>query len=302
MKLKVIFASLRAPFFTGTVVPVILGSILAWHHGFPFEWGLFWLTLLGAVALHAGANTINDYFDHLSGNDPVNREFVRPFSGGSRLIQNGELTARGMLKISLVCYLLGIAIGLVLTYLRGMAVFWIGLTGVACGVFYVAPGIHLVRRGLGELAIALAFGVCCVTGAYYVQAQRFGLEVFWASLPVALLITAVLWINEFPDFNADREVGKNHWVVRLGRKRAAWGYGLIMLTTYLLILGLSVFFNKVWLLLGLLTAPVAFASVRNALKNYDNIPALVPSNAGTIITHLLTGLLLATGYLLQTII
>ncbi len=180
--------------------------------------------------------------------------------------------------------------------------FWIGLAGVACGVLYVAPGINLAKRGIGEFAIALAFGLCCVNGAYFIQVQALNIEVLFASLPVAMLITLVLYINEFPDYKADKAVGKTHWVVRLGRKRAATGYTIMMILTYVLIIALALIFGKMWLLIGLLTIPIALKTVRNTLINYDNVKALFPSCAGMIMTHLLTGLLLTSGYVLQTLL
>ena len=302
MKIQTILAALRAPFFTGVIVPVILGSVMAWHHGALFDWGLFFAALIGAIALQAGANTLNDYLDHHSHNDELNNDYIRPFSGGSRLIQNGDISPKGMLTISLTAYAIGIAIGLYLAYTRGMTIFWIGLIGVACGVFYVMPGINLVRRGVGELAIAIAFGLCSVNGAYFVLTQKLSPEVVLASIPIGILITLVLFINEFPDFSADKAVGKTHWVIRLGKKRAAVGYTLLMALNYLIILVLAVVFSKMWLLIALLTIPIALKAARNALVNYDNIPALVPSCAGPIITHLLTGLLLTSGYVLQTLL
>jgi 1,4-dihydroxy-2-naphthoate octaprenyltransferase len=302
MKIQTFFASLRAPFFTAVIIPVILGSVLAWHHGSNFQWGLFFITLFGAIALHAGANTINDYFDHLSNNDAVNDEFIRPFTGGSRLIQNGDLTPRGMLTISISTYMIGIIIGLYLAYLRGMPIFWIGLVGVACGVLYVAPGINLAKHGFGEFAIALAFGLCCVSGAYFVQAQTLSFEVIFASLPVAMLIMLVLFINQFPDYNADKAVGKTHWVVRMGRKKASVSYAAMMIITYVMIIALALIYGKFWLLVGLATAPIAVKAVRNALVNYDDVKELFPSCAGTIMTHMFTGLLLTSGYVLQTLL
>ncbi|NQT34620.1 1,4-dihydroxy-2-naphthoate octaprenyltransferase [bacterium] len=302
MQVKTFFAALRAPFFTAVIVPVILGSVIAWHHGADFHWGLFFMALFGAIALHAGANTINDYFDHHSGNDELNKEYIRPFTGGSRLIQTGALTPKGMLMISIATYVIGISIGLYLTYLRGMTIFWIGLIGVSCGVLYVAPGINLVGRGIGEFMIALAFGLCSVNGAYFVQTQTLSIEVIIASLAIGVLITLVLYINEFPDYKADKAVGKNHWVIRLGRKRAATGYMVMMILNYVIILALALIFDKMWLLISLLTLPLALKAIRNTLVNYDNVSALVPSCAGTIMTHLLTGLLLASGYVLQTLL
>ena len=301
MKPKIFIEAIRAPFFTGVIVPVILGSVLAWHSGASFHWGYFFLTLVGILCIQAGANTINDYFDHLSKNDEVNEEFVRPFSGGSRLIQNQTLTPKTMLTISLSLYSIGIIIGLILTLTRGLPILWIGLIGVGIGVFYVMPRINLAAKGLGELGILIAFGTLCVVGAYYVQAQEFALEPFLLSLPVGLLITAVLWINEFPDFNADKQVGKTHLVVRLGKKKAAVFYFIMMLLTYTLIILFALIFN-LWLLLGLLMLPNAVKIGRNALVNYDDTRALIPSNAGTIAAHMFTGLLLSGGYIVDKLV
>ena len=183
-----------------------------------------------------------------------------------------------------------------------MTIFWIGLVGVICGVFYVMPRINFVGRGVGELVVGIAFGLCSVNGAYFVLAQRLSMEAILASIPIAILITLILFINEFPDFNADKAVGKTHWVIRLGKKRAALAYSVMMVLNYLSILALALIFSKMWILISLLTIPIAVKAARNTLVNYDNLPAFVPSCAGTIMTHMLTGLLLSSGYVLQTLL
>jgi len=299
--MKKFLATVRAPFFTGVIVPVILGTAIAWHAGYPVHWGYFFLTLIGIIAIHAGANTINDYFDHLSSNDEINEEYVRPFTGGSRMIQDQSITPKGMLRLSIAMYALGAVIGLYLAYSRGMPIFWIGLIGVAMGVLYVAPGVNLLSRGVGELAILIAFGVLCVQGSYYVQTQSLDLEPLLLSLPIGMLIMLVLWINEFPDFNADQAVGKNHWVVRLGKEKAAKYYFAFMAVTYAMIIILALLYN-LWLLVALLMLPHAWKIGRNAVKNYADTKALIPSNAGTILAHLLTGILLTCGYIIDTIV
>ena len=309
MSPKTFVEAIRVPFFTGVIVPVILGSVLAWHSGAPFHWGYFFLTLIGIICIHAGANTINDYFDHLSRNDEVNREYVRPFSGGSRLIQNEAISPKGMLTLSITLYGIGIVVGLILAATRGLPILWIGMIGVAVGLFYVMPGINLASKGIGEFGILISFGLLCVVGSYYVQTQSFYIpgggfawEPFLLSLPVGLLITAVLWINEFPDFNADKQVGKTHLVVRLGKRKAARIYFGIMMATYITIVIPAIVFGNLWLLLGLLMLPVALKISLNALTNYDNTQALIPSNAGTIMTHLITGLLLSGGYIIDKLV
>jgi 1,4-dihydroxy-2-naphthoate octaprenyltransferase len=300
MNLRLFISAVRAPFFTGVIVPTVLGSVVAWHAGYPFHWGYFFLTLFGILCIHAGANTINDYFDHISGNDEVNKEYVRPFTGGSRHIQNGTISPKGMLTLSLSLYGMGIVCGLILVT-RGLPILWIGMLGVVFGISYVMPGINLAAKGLGEIGIMLSFGILCVLGSYYVQAQTLNWEPLLVSLPIGLLITLVLWINEFPDFSADKQVGKTHWVVRLGRQKAAKVYFALLLLTYTLIFIFALAYNY-WLFLGLLMVPNAIKIGKNALINYENIPALIPSNAGTIMAHLVTGLLMSGAYVIDRLI
>ncbi len=118
-----------------------------------------------------------------------------------------------------------------------------------------------------------------------------------------VLIALVLWINQFQDMPADAAVGKTHWVVRLGRQRAATAYGLLLAATYLLlILGVLLVRVSPFALLGLLTAPLALKAYRVARAHYDHPRELTPANAMTIQIHLLTGLLLSLGYLIQGIV
>lgn len=299
-RLKLWIAETRAPFFTATIVPILLGTVVAWARGEPFHWGLFLLTLLGGLLMHAGANMINDYMDHLRGTDVVNVEFVRPFTGGSRMIQEGLLTPRQILTASLLCFALGSVVGFYLASVRGWVILLIGAVGLFSAVFYVTPGFSLSALGVGELFIGLNFGVLMTLGAYIVQTGRFSWEAVLASLPVALLIAAVLYINEFQDAAADAAVGRTHLVVRLGKRLAAQGYAVLMFAVYLsLLLGVLLDGVTPWALLGLLTVPLAFKAVRVALVHYDDSQQLVPANAGTIQVHMLTGLLMIVGYVIQ---
>ena len=294
---------LRAPFFTADLVPVCLGAAIAWALTGTFNLWYFLLTLVGAICLNAGTNMTNDYFDHTWGSDKVNTEFANPFTGGSRVIQMGIVKPRTMLWQGIGFFALGSLIGLVLTFTRGPWVLWLGIIGVFAGYFYTAPPFRLVRRGVGELLIGLSFGPLMVLGSYYVQTQTASWEPVIASLPVGLLIALVVWINQFQDTPADAAVGKNHWVVRLGRRRAAAVYGLSLVATYLLLVA-GVVFGVVtpFALLGLLTLPIALKAYHVAQAHYDHPQELVPANAGTIQIHLLTGLLIALGYVVQGVV
>lgn len=291
---------LRAPFFTATVVPVLLGTALAWARHGAFEWWVFALTMVGALCLHAGTNMTNDYFDHTWGSDEVNTEFANPFTGGSRLIQMGLVRPQEMLWQGVAFFIAGGLIGVFLAITRGWTVLWLGLFGAFCGFFYTAPPFRLARTGVGEVAVGLCFGPLMVLGAYYVQTQSVAPEPLIAGLPVGLLIALILWINEFQDTPADASVGKDHLVVRMGRRGAATVYGLLLLAVYVSTAA-GVVFGGVTpgVLLALLTLPLAIRSYRVAREHYDHPRQLVPANATMVQVHLLTGLLLSLGYLVQ---
>jgi len=286
----------RYEFFTGVLAPTLVGGAVAYWEKGTLHGGLLLLTLLGLVGLQAAANLANDYFDHLSGNDALNVSFVRPFTGGSRVIQRGLAAPREVLAASLLSLVGGAAIGLLLTWLRGWPVLALGLVGGLTGFFYTAPPLALGYRGLGEIFIALDFGILPVLGTYYVQARTFSAAALWASLPVALLILAVLWINQFPDYDADRAVGKRHWVVRLGRQRAAGVYIGLMALTYLLLLpAVALEVLPPLVLLALFTLPLAARGMNVALREYDRPRPLAPANAATIGVHLLFAVLMTIG-------
>ena len=297
MRLKTIIKVTRAPFFLSLVCSVLVGAALAWHEG-SFHWGYLLLTLIGIVCINAGLNMSNDYFDHLSGNDEINQELT-PFSGGSRTIQEGILSAKQVLMWSLLFFLVGIVIGLYLALTRGWLVLWLGLVGVFIAFFTSAPPFRLnyLGHGLGELSTFIGSGPLIVVGSYYVQVQRVTWEALWASIPVGLLGAALIWINGFPDYEADKAVGKNTLVVLLGRQRAVWGYVALLVATYVVVVvGASLGFFPYTLLLVLLTVPLAYKSVRGVVQFHSNTPKLIPTSAATIQLYLANALLLCVSY------
>ncbi|MEE8440280.1 MAG: 1,4-dihydroxy-2-naphthoate octaprenyltransferase [Spirochaetia bacterium] len=297
LKIENWIIALRAPFLTASLVPVLLGTAVAWTTAGPLSWGIFLLTLFAALLLHAGANLMNDYFDHKSGNDEANREFVRPFSGGSRVIQMGLLTPLEVLSGSLLFLAISTAIGIYLAVTKGPLIFGLGAVGLVSAVFYTAGPFNWSKRGVGEIVIGVNFGILMSVGAYYVQTQRFDWLPVIASIPLSLLIAAVLFINEFPDYNADKQVGKRTLVVRLGRNRAVVLYATIMAAVYVSIgAGVAWALLPPIALLGLVTLPLALRAVLHAVKNHSSSFDLIPANALTVTIHLTTGLLLTLAY------
>jgi 1,4-dihydroxy-2-naphthoate octaprenyltransferase len=299
MRLKIWIRALRAPFFQAVIVPLLLGTAVAWYQTDRFDWRYFLAALFGVVFVHAGTNLINDYFDHRTGADELNRQHTR-FSGGSRIIQEGLLSPRSILVASLIFFGLGSALGVFLGVARGWPVLAIGAAGVVSGYFYTAAPLRLGYRGWGELITGLNCGPLVVLGAYYVQAQTLSWSALVAALPVGVLIAAILYVNQFSDYDADKAAGKRHLVVRLGPERAARGFYWLLAAAYVPIAAGCAFGLIPWLgLAALVTVPLAWRAASIAASHCSTRTGeeMAPAMSGTIATHLVTGLLLSGSYL-----
>jgi len=287
----------RAPFLTASVIPVILGAMIAFTVNGLFDTGLFLLALLGGVFIHMGTNVFNDYFDHKSQDDELNKEYVRPFSGGSRMIQLGLMSPLEVLTEAVVLFTLATTIGVVLAWLRGWPILVFGIVGLVSGYSYTAPPLNLASRGIGELVVGVNFGVLMTLGSYYVQTTTLSWTALIASIPPALLIAAVLYVNEFPDYRADMAVGKRHLVVRLGREKATWGVPALFTATYATVaIGVLVGLLPLYTLIVLLALPFAVKASMYCLKYHSRPSDMAPANASTIMAHLFTGILLVMGF------
>jgi len=301
MKPGLLIRITRAPFLTAVIIPVIIGTAVALRDIGSVNVLYFLLAMLGASFIHLGVNVSNDYFDHRSGNDAANKT-PTPFSGGSRIIQDGIMSPEKVLSISAVFLAAGALVGAYFYTVFGIPILLIGLAGAVLGVFYTAPPFKLGYRGLGELSTGIGFGVIVVLGSYYVQTATVTAGALLASVPIAVLVALILFINEFPDYNADKAVNKRTLVVLLGKKRAVKLYqaGVFFVYVYIAaMVALSVF--PVYVLITFITLPLAVKSSKIAGKHYNNIGKLLPANAGTIKTHLALGLLFAAGYVISSL-
>lgn len=298
--MKLFIRTIRAPFFTATATSTVLGTAIAWHDGYLNLWH-FLLAFIGVICANAGINTANDYYDHRSTDDDVNQELT-PFSGGSRVIQEGLVSPRRMLMLSLIFFAITTAIGLYLTWATGWPVLVIGLLSMFICYFYDAPPVKLAYRGhgLGELTTGLAAGPLAVCGAYYVQAQTVTWPVLWASVPVGILTALILYINEFPDYAADKTAGKHTLVVVLGKRRAMPGFIVLLGIVYgLLLLGPLVGALPYVALVALLSLPLAYQAAQGLRRHHDQTPQLIPAQAATIKLHLLVTVLLSASFLID---
>lgn len=226
----------RPAFLSLTLAGCLLGMATAASDGVAFDAMRALVTLLLAMLAHAGINVLNDYCDHLNGSDARNSGRLYPYTGGSRFIQNGVLTPRQTLGLAAALFTATIAGGLGLVSVAGYGLLWIGVAGLAIGWAYSAPPLRLNSRGLGELCVAAGF-LLVVVGADTVQRGTLGSLPWVTGLSYALLVAAVLTLNQFPDRAADRASGKLHWVARLTPGAAARGHGLILVSAALALVG-----------------------------------------------------------------
>ena len=288
----------RPAFLTVALVACFIGVAAAAYDGLALSTAKALATLLLALIAHAGVNVLNDYYDEVNGTDRANTERVFPFTGGSRFIQNGVLTARQVGVFGAVLVSLAILGGVGLASVSGPGLLGIGAAGLLLGWAYSAPPLALNSRGLGEPSVALGFGLI-VVGTDYVQRGGFSGLPAVAAISYALLVTNVLYINQFPDRRADERAGKWHWVVRLGAERARWGYGLIGLAAYGFLLAVAgAGYLPRLCLLALLPAVLtckAGLDLTKFAREPQRLASAIRLTIGAAVGH---GLLLALGLLL----
>ena len=291
-------AATRPAFLSVTLVAVALGLANAVHQGAPLSFWLAAVTIFFALIAHAGANVINDYYDALSGCDAANTERMPPFTGGSRFIQNRVLTEKqtAYFGYALLCSVIPAGIWLVLQ--SGAGLLGIGLLGLFCGWAYSARPLKLQSRGLGEIAITIAW-MMIVVGTDFVQQGHWSLSAWLIGLAYGLLVANVLFINQIPDRRADAATGKQTIIVRFGPEIApcvsqAFYFGCT------LVLGIAIIFQLLPIssLLALLAAGPAVLALRALFTDVTDRQQIMIAIRMTIMTCLMFGALLAGTLLL----
>ncbi len=283
-----------------STIPMAVGGAVAFAYSGSFSWPWFLIGLAAIYLIEIGKNAINEYVDYLSGVDRfVTPDKRTPFSGGKKTIIDGKLTLKENLVIGIITVAAGCLLGLLVIFLRDFNIIWFGLAGVFFALFYSLPPFQFAYRGLGELVVGFTFGPLITCGTFLVQTGTLTPLVILASLPLGLLIANVLWINQYPDYEADLQGGKRNGVVRLGKQKAGLIFALLFGLAYLTMPVLALFSKNFFWLLPLISLPLAFRAVKVAREQYDNIGLLVEANAKTIQIYQLTGLTMIAAALLS---
>ena len=240
------------------VVPVMVGSALAWAQTDSLNWLVIAAALAGATLIQVGTNLHNDAADFERGADnPATR------LGPPRVTAQGWLSAEQVRRAALVSFSLAGAIGGYLTWVGGWPILAVGLLSIAAGMAYTGGSRPIAYTPLGEFFVFFFFGLVAVAGSYYLQTGRLTWSASLAGIMVGMPAAAVLVVNNYRDLDNDRRVGKNTLAVRLGRRASQTEYALLMLLPFALLPVLPLVDGIGWWLgLPILVLPWAMTLVR----------------------------------------
>jgi len=288
VRIWVMAARLRT--LPAAIAPVLVGTSIAIQRGV-FHPGAFAAALLGALFIQIGTNLANDYSDAKRGADAEDRV------GPVRVTAGGLVPPRQVLVATYVTFGLAVVCGLYLVAVAGIELLFVGIASIAAGVLYTGGPKPYGYEGLGELFVFLFFGIVAVTGSAFAQLEAWPWQAFVLAVPIGLLASAILVVNNVRDMDSDRRAGKRTLAVRLGRERGRLIYALMVYGAYV-VAPVPWFAGALspWLLLPWLTLPLAVRLVRIVRRHADG-PTLNEALAQTGMLQLAFGLLLSAGVL-----
>jgi 1,4-dihydroxy-2-naphthoate polyprenyltransferase len=275
-----------------SIAPVLVGTALAgFAHVFhPLR---FVAALLGALFIQVGTNLSNDYSDARRGADTEDR------LGPLRVTAGGLVPPRQVLVATYASFGVAVLAGAYLIAVAGWQLLLVGAASILAGVLYTGGPRPYGYEGLGELFVFLFFGIVAVAGSFYVQIRHLNWEAFALAVPVGLLASAILVVNNVRDIDTDRRAGKRTLAVRLGRDRTRVLFAVMVYLAYALAPVTWVFGPlRAWALLPWVTLPLAARIVR-IVRNRTDGPSLNEALAKTGMLQLSFCVLLSAGLLLS---
>jgi len=289
------WARAARPFsFTASATPILLGTALAFYETGQVQVLMLIAALIGGMILHAGTNLVSDYFDYKKG---VDREDT---FGGSRILVEKVMEPADVLRGGLIAFGIATLIGVFLVMRLGWPIVMFGLAGIAGGYFYTAGPVGYKYRALGEFLVFALMGPLMVWGAHFVQIGTLQWMPLLVSLPVGVLVAAILFANNLRDIEDDTGSGYHTQASILGRKKARILYAGMLFGAYA-ILAMLVLFQKVpvWALLAIVSIPAALKVnriIQDSLKNDRGHLAMV--DVMTAQLHFQFGILFTIGIVL----
>jgi len=291
--LSIWLRAIRIRFLLASVIAVTNGLAIAYWKYAAIDPLYAILTYIGVVFLHASVDLLNDYWDHKRGIDSATKR--TKFSGGTGVLPENLLTPRAVYIAGIIFLVLGASIGAYFVAIRGITIAVILSFAVVAIYFY---STRIVNAGLGELFVAIK-GAMIVLGTLYVQNAVLEPTALYVGAIVGILSATVLFINSFPDYEADKSKGRRTLVIMLGRKTASAIFPIFIIAAYALIaVGIFLGFTKIYSLICFASIPFAIKSVLQLIKEPESTEKIVPAMASAMTYSRITGFLLAMSFIL----
>ncbi len=296
MQFQTLLQAIRPSFLVLSPICVFLGTSTAITASGSVDTSVLMLIVIGALCAHISVNTLNEYNDFKSGLDLIT--IKTPFSGGSGALPGNPAMANMVLAAGLITFSLTLAIGIYFISNNGALVLPIGIIGLVIILTYSKwinrwPFLCLITPGLG-------FGILMVVGTHYLLAGGNNLTAWLAALVPFFLVNNLLLLNQYPDIQADKSIGRNHFPIAFGTRTSSYVYGVFFICAYLTILtGIYYGYFPGLSLIALLPVALSAYAFKGALKHAENIGTYTPylgANVGaTLLTPLLLGVSIALG-------
>lgn len=290
---KFLLDPMRIPFLILTPACVLLGLATAWWRAGNVNWFHFTLALIGALASHISVNSFNEYFDSQSGLDELTKR--TPFSGGSGRLQQSPEMRKPTLIMAWGFLFLILGIGFYFAVAVSPAILPLGFLGLLLIYFYTTwitryPLLCLIAPGLG-------FGTLMVMGTDFALTGSYSWIAFGASLVPFFLVSNLLLLNQFPDVDADRSIGRKHYPIMIGRTRSSYIYLAFLVMPFVVIsLGVATGIFPVTGLIGLLGVVLVIPIFMGVLAHAEDIERLIPILGQNVLVNLATPVLLSAGF------
>lgn len=289
------FRVIRVKFLLASVIAVCLGLAINWWQTRTIDITYGILTFVGVMALHASVDLLNDYWDFKRHIDTKTQR--TKFSGGTGVLPEGLLKPNDVYKVGIIFLIVGSAVGGYFIFEKGITIAIILAFAIISIYFY---STRIVDSGLGEIFVAIK-GSMIVLGTFFVQTSHITAGPVLGGIVVGVLSSLVLFVNSFPDFDADKAGGRKTLVIMLGKKKAASAAWIFPIVAYgIIISGIFTHVLPIFSLITLLTIPLLIKAGLGLKQNFDNLDKIVPTMGSFVSYSRITGLLLILSFLLSS--
>ncbi len=289
--------AIRAFSFTASMVPVVVGAMLALSFDGAKRWELFPLVILCSLLMHAGTNLVSDYYDFKKGVDSEDA------LGGSGVLVGKLLEPNKVLIGGILCFALCFILGLLFVQIRGITMLYLGLIGILGGYFY-SGGISYKFLALGDIIVFWLMGPLMVIGSYFVITGDFNTNVALVSMPIGFLVTAILHANNLRDIRHDSAANVRTVANIIGLDGSKIQYYFLIVAAYLSVfVMIAADIIPLWTLLVLLSIPPAIKNIKTVSKaSLERTSEIAMIDIQTAQHHFLFGMLLIIGLLIGALL